>query len=94
MFDPKSTTSSWPDFILTETPDHQNVLSPLVSAYHECGYEAGFDLARASTIHWSRFWKRPKSLAPSAGLRCGNTPIALRIFKIPRRSDRPNPSPF
>jgi hypothetical protein len=42
MFDPKSTTSSWPDLDMTEMPDHQNVLSPLVSAYHERGYEAGY----------------------------------------------------
>jgi hypothetical protein len=42
MFDPQSKTSSWPDSDVTEMPDHQNVLSPLVSAYHERGYEAGY----------------------------------------------------
>jgi hypothetical protein len=42
MFDPQSKTSSWPDSDVTEIPDHQNVLSPLVTAYHERGYEAGY----------------------------------------------------
>jgi hypothetical protein len=42
MFDPRSKTSSWPDSDLTEMPAQQNVLSPLISAYHERGYEAGY----------------------------------------------------
>ena len=42
MFEPQSKISSWPDSDATEMPDQQNVLSPLVSAYHERGYEAGY----------------------------------------------------
>jgi hypothetical protein len=42
MFDPQLKSSSWPDSEVTEMPDHRNVLSPLVTAYHERGYEAGY----------------------------------------------------
>ena len=42
MFDPQSRTSSWPDSDLTEMADQQNLLSPVVSAYHERGYDAGY----------------------------------------------------
>jgi hypothetical protein len=42
MFEPTSKSSSWPELDVTEVPNHQDVLSPLVSAYHERGYEAGY----------------------------------------------------
>jgi hypothetical protein len=42
MFEPQSKISSWPDSDPTEMTGQQNVLSPLVSAYHERGYEAGY----------------------------------------------------
>jgi hypothetical protein len=43
MFDPQLLDApSWSDSAAIETPDHQNVLSPLVTAYHERGYEAGY----------------------------------------------------
>jgi hypothetical protein len=42
MFNLKSKPNSRPDRNPIEIPDHQHVLPPLVSAYHERGYEAGY----------------------------------------------------